>query len=647
MSSIQTSMHDYLDQHAGLRYVFYGGKGGVGKTALAGSTAVALARQGRRVMLASTNPVHSLTGLLDQDVFGKPTPVTGVPNLWAYEIDTKDTIERSKNEIREKIQWFLKFADISTKAEEFVESATMNPAFEESAMFENMVDLMLQDSYDVYVFDTAPTANARRLLGMSQVYSLWVDKMLKSREEARSLREMLSFTKKKEKDPLMDYLVTFRERMARARQLLTDPTKTAFFFVTLPEALPIAVITRFIGWFHDFGIPIGGVVVNMLIDASQVKPDAPDFVRNRLAMQQRYMEEIWQKFDGMVRALLPLYADEVRGTALIGPHGRGDAGSAGVEHHGHEDRLVHVQGTSSVAVSVILNGYASRPPPRRAAREESGYVSPKGSPASAQGRSSGAHYLCIPIGSPVEHLPEQLSRHAGIGLAAHAAHHLPHQPFEHGALAGVILLDLLRMAGDDALHDGFQRRRIADLGHAQFLHHCRGAATGIEHDLEGPLGAVLVDPPAADQRKELGQPLRRDGHLVDAAAAQVHQAEELAGDPVRHDPGFLVARGLDRGFEVVRDLPLGHQHARIARVQAQLSDEAGGLGIGQLRQRCAKLRDPGRVRGQGRQVWLREIAIVIAGFLDALHERAAVFVVPPHGDLLHQLAGLDQAGLAR
>ncbi len=197
-------------------------------------------------------------------------PSNGVPNLWAYEIDTKDTIERSKQEIREKIQWFLKFADISTKAEDFVESATMNPAFEESAMFENMVDLMLGDEYDVYVFDTAPTANARRLLGMSQVYSLWVNKMLKSREEARSLRELLSFTKKKEEDPLMEYLVAFRDRMGKARELLTDPEQTAFFFVTLPEALPIAVITRFIGWFHDFGIPVGGVIVNMLIDQSQV-----------------------------------------------------------------------------------------------------------------------------------------------------------------------------------------------------------------------------------------------------------------------------------------------------------------------------------------------------------------------------------------
>jgi len=315
--SIEVSMKAFFANNPKERFIFFGGKGGVGKTALAGATAIWLAKQGKRVMLASTNPVHSLSGLLGQNVFGQPTAVNGVPNLWAYEIDTKDTIERSKEEIREKVQWFLKFADISTKAEEFVESATMNPAFEESAMFENMVDLMLKNEYDIYVFDTAPTANARRLLGMSKVYGLWVGKMLKSREEARSLRELLSFTKKKEKDPLLDYLVTFRDRMEQVRLLLTDKALTAFFFVTLPEALPIAVITRFIGWFRDFGIPVGGVVVNMLIDRQQVNDKSPDFVRNRVAMQAGYMEEVWEKFPGMVRALLPLYETDVRGLATL------------------------------------------------------------------------------------------------------------------------------------------------------------------------------------------------------------------------------------------------------------------------------------------------------------------------------------------
>jgi arsenite-transporting ATPase len=314
---IATSMREYVDQHPNLTYLFFGGKGGVGKTALGGATALWLAGQGRRTLLASTNPVHSLSGLLGQNVSGAHTAVSGVPNLWAYEIDTRDTIERSKKEIREKIQWFLKFADISTKADDFVESATMNPAFEESAMFENMVELMLKGEYASYVFDTAPTANARRLLGMSKVYSLWVDKMLKSREEARTLREMLSFTKKKEQDPLLEYLLQFRTRMGQARQLLTDAEKTAFFFVTLPEALPIAVITRFIGWFQDFGIPVGGVVVNMVLDRQALGSDVPEFVLNRMQMQDDHMATIWDKFDGNVRAIVPLFDAEVRGAAML------------------------------------------------------------------------------------------------------------------------------------------------------------------------------------------------------------------------------------------------------------------------------------------------------------------------------------------
>jgi arsenite/tail-anchored protein-transporting ATPase len=316
-AAVTTPMRAYLQAHSSLKFFFFGGKGGVGKTSMAGATALWLAGQGRRTLLASTNPVHSLSGLLGQNVSDGHTDITGVPNLRAYEIDTRDTIERSKKEIREKIQWFLKFADISTKADDFVESATMNPAFEESAMFENMVDMMLKNEYDAYVFDTAPTANARRLLGMSKVYSLWVDKMLKSREEARTLREMLSFTKKKQEDPLLQYLIEFRTRMGQARVLLTDAQQTAFFFVTLPEALPIAVITRFIGWFHDFGIPVGGVIVNMLLDRAALGQDVPEFVLNRMQMQDEHMKTVWEKFDGQVRAILPLFDQEVRGVPML------------------------------------------------------------------------------------------------------------------------------------------------------------------------------------------------------------------------------------------------------------------------------------------------------------------------------------------
>ncbi|MGD8464324.1 MAG: ArsA family ATPase [Anaerolineae bacterium] len=314
---IEQTTSQFLTEHPSMKYLFFGGKGGVGKTVLAGAAALWLAQQGKRTLLASTNPVHSLTSMLGQDVFGHHTLVEGASNFYAYEIDTKETIEKSKKEIREKIEWFLKYADIKTKADEFVESATMNPAFEESAMFENMIDLMFDDEYEVYVFDTAPTANARRLLGMSDVYSMWVNKMVQSREEATSLKDLLSYSKKKkEEDPLMDYLLNLRTRMGHAKELLTDAEKTAFFFVTLPEALPIAVIRRFVNWFDEFGIPVGGVVVNMLIEQDAVGDDAPDFVKNRVAMQAEYMDEIWGTFSD-VRAVVPLFDTEVQGVKML------------------------------------------------------------------------------------------------------------------------------------------------------------------------------------------------------------------------------------------------------------------------------------------------------------------------------------------
>src|SRR5271157_1642508 len=306
MSGITTNLTQYMKERPNLKYIFFGGKGGVGKTVMAGTAALWAAKQGKRTLLASTNPVHSLSNLLEHDVFGKVAVVCDEDRCHAFEIDTKDTIERSKQEIREKINWFLKFADITTTAEDFIESATMNPAFEESAMFENMMDIMFRDEYEFYVFDTAPTANARRLLGMSKVYGRWVDKMLKSREEAKSLRELLSFSKKEQKDPLLDYLLGFKDRMSHAKELLTDDALTAFFFVTLPESLPIAVITRFINWFYEFGIPVGGVIVNGVIPKEQVAKDAAEFVLNRIKMQEEHMEQIWKIFGDKVRAVAPL-----------------------------------------------------------------------------------------------------------------------------------------------------------------------------------------------------------------------------------------------------------------------------------------------------------------------------------------------------
>src|SRR5207302_10107708 len=142
MSEIKQNLTEFVGVHPKLKFLFFGGKGGVGKTVMAGVTAMQMAQQGRRTILASTNPVHSLSGLLDQNVYGQPTAVKGVPNLWAYEIDTKENIERPKQDMKTKISWIVKVTESSMQADDFMDSATMYPAFEESAMSVNTVDLM-------------------------------------------------------------------------------------------------------------------------------------------------------------------------------------------------------------------------------------------------------------------------------------------------------------------------------------------------------------------------------------------------------------------------------------------------------------------------------------------------------------------------
>jgi len=136
-----------------------------------------------------------------------------------------------------------------------------------------------------------------------------------------SLRTKLSFRKEKiiqelKKDPLLISLAGTKKKTEEAREILTDSEKTAFFFVTLPLALPIAVIERFITWVQAFQIPIGGVIVNEVIpkiDSEKLSP----YVAHRMEEQAGYLRLAEQKFPGMIRAVLPLYEREVNGLDMV------------------------------------------------------------------------------------------------------------------------------------------------------------------------------------------------------------------------------------------------------------------------------------------------------------------------------------------
>lgn len=193
-------------------------------------------------------------------------------------------------------------------------------------MFDRMVDYILTEgeSFDRVIFDTAAVANAVRLIGLSKIYGLWLNRMIESRKEALSLRVQLSFRKEKmvdevKKDPLMADLIGMNERFEKAKHILVDPDRTAFFFVTLPLGLPIAVVRRFIGMVRKFNIPVGGVIVNEVLRSEVAQmPGAGEYLVNKYEEQLGYMKLLYRDLGPLVASYIPLYPSEVTGTDMVG-----------------------------------------------------------------------------------------------------------------------------------------------------------------------------------------------------------------------------------------------------------------------------------------------------------------------------------------
>ncbi|HWI51036.1 MAG TPA: TRC40/GET3/ArsA family transport-energizing ATPase [Symbiobacteriaceae bacterium] len=320
------NLQQFLDSKPDLRFVFTGGKGGVGKTVTAACLATRFAQEGKKTLVASLNPVHSLTSVFGQNLSGgKFKQVDGIPNLWAVEVDASDVVGRYRDNIAVRVREFLKYADIPVDSGPFVDIAVTNPAFEESAMFDKMIDIMLNEAkdFDRIVFDTAAVANAVRLIGLSKIYGLWLGRMIQSRKEALSLRVQLSFRKEKveeevRKDPMLRDLMDMMDRFNRVKVLLVDPKVTAFFFVTLPLTLPISVVKRFIAQVQAYDIPVGGVIVNSCIRADEAERAGLDeYLQNKFHEQLGYLKVIEDDLGPLVRSYIPLYKDEVHGVDAL------------------------------------------------------------------------------------------------------------------------------------------------------------------------------------------------------------------------------------------------------------------------------------------------------------------------------------------
>src|ERR671929_643197 len=222
-------------------YLMFGGKGGLGKTTFSAATAYWLAQQGKRVLVFSVDPQASLSDIFQQNIFGKG-PVKIMDNLWAQEIDADQRIKAYQEEIRQKILDMYGFEQVPEEIENYIAAASAEPAMEESAIFDAVVDIVVQGDYDYYIYDLVPLGHALYYLSMAKVYDEWINKITKLREQMREYEEMVSRLKREketEEDHILKELQYIRGRINASSQILTDKQKTAFFFVVVPEEMII------------------------------------------------------------------------------------------------------------------------------------------------------------------------------------------------------------------------------------------------------------------------------------------------------------------------------------------------------------------------------------------------------------------------
>lgn len=301
------------------RYVMFGGKGGLGKTTFSAATAYWLASQGKRVLVFSVDPQASLSDIFQQNIFGKG-PVKIMDNLWAQEIDADTHIKAYQNEIRQKILDMYGFDKVPDEIEQYIQAASAEPAMEESAIFDAVVDIVVKGDYDYYIYDLVPLGHALYYLSMAKVYDEWINRITKLREEMREYEEMVSRLKQEkqtEEDQILNELTYIKTRINASSRILTDREKTAFFFVVVPEEMIILDTQKAAKLFAAFDVPLAGYVVNRVVPRELLSQNIPSYLRNRIEMQDKYLDQIKTDLGAQVQAHVPELERDVTGLAMI------------------------------------------------------------------------------------------------------------------------------------------------------------------------------------------------------------------------------------------------------------------------------------------------------------------------------------------
>ena len=316
---VHISLADIFDKYPDRRYIMFGGKGGLGKTTFSAATAYYLAKNGKRVLVFSVDPQASLTDIFKKDIFGKgPTEI--IPNLYAQEIDADRRVKEYQQQIRKKILDMYGMEKIPDEIESYIQAAAAEPAMEESAIFDEVVDIVIQGGYDYYIYDLVPLGHALYYLSMASVYDAWIDKITGLRSQMREYDQVAAVIRREkelDEDAILNELLYIKERINKSSSILTDKEKTAFFFVVTAEQMVIQDTVKAGELFAKFDVPLSGYIINRVLPISLKGQNIPEYLKNRLEMQEHYLKVIDTTFSNQILASVPEMERDVTGLPMI------------------------------------------------------------------------------------------------------------------------------------------------------------------------------------------------------------------------------------------------------------------------------------------------------------------------------------------
>jgi arsenite-transporting ATPase len=292
-----------------LKLIIFGGKGGVGKTSCALACSIGLAEKFKTLVI-STDPAHSISDSLEQEIGFRLQPVNNVKNLTAIEISADKAFQEFKKEHEKEL---IKLFDTSTTFDDEDIQQMMSlsiPGIDEVMSFKTIIDLIEENEYEKYVIDTAPTGHALRLLSSPILLDEWIKMAAKMRWKYRYMIESFSGEYKEDDADVM--LLNLKKTVKRIAALLGNSEKCEFIPVCIPEDMAIMETARLLHELGHFKITSRQLILNNVMES-----DESGFCRQRKAAQLKYIHKVSDIFNKLRIVIVPLFPDEIKGVQAL------------------------------------------------------------------------------------------------------------------------------------------------------------------------------------------------------------------------------------------------------------------------------------------------------------------------------------------